>query len=309
MIAIATSVAMLVLTLCFFPHSEVAGDMGICLPSPNEWRLPGFLSWLLDACLVFISLVMVSTTNRRYNFIPSTAYAMPALLAVLVASCCPATVFLSTSTLLMAVNIVAISILLGTYESHNATRQFFLISSLLAVGSMVQYAFLMMMPVYVAGGLLMKSFRFREMAAFLLGIIAPYWIVLGLGIVPLASLRVPDTLRVVDTTQVDHTLFIALLSGGIMSALALIFSLYNSMRLLMRNSRPRSMHAAIMVMGMMSMLCMIFNFNNFMAYVGSIALWFSIETAMMFELYEVRAKRVWTGVLSAIFVTLFIFFL
>ena len=29
----------------------VPGDYGICLPSPNQWHIPSFLSWLLAAAV------------------------------------------------------------------------------------------------------------------------------------------------------------------------------------------------------------------------------------------------------------------
>ena len=297
---------MLVLTVCVFAAPGAIGDVGICLPSPNEWHIPKFIGWVLDSVLIFLSIAVISSANRQYNFIPTSDYVMPSMMAILLCSSCITTATISTSTILMATNIVALYILFETYESYNASKEFFIMASILAVGSMFQYAFLMMIPVYIVGGILMKSLRIREVIAFILGLIAPYWVLIGFGVVPFPSLQMPDTLKVLSTAKADQDLFMALVAGGIMSLLGVIFALYNSLRLLMRNARPRSMHATINVMGIICTVCMILNFNNFVSYLGSIALWLAIETATMLELYEVRSPRLWMLGISTIFIILFI---
>lgn len=309
MAAVTVSVAMLVITLCLFAPPGAMGDMGLCLPSPNEWQIPKFLGWCLNSVLVFISVAVISSANRQYNLIPGSDYVLPALLTVLLCSCCITTATISTSTILMATNIAALYILFETYESYNASRQFFVMASILSVGSMFQYAFLMMIPVYILGGVLMKSLRIRETIAFLLGLVAPYWVFIGLGIVPFPSLQMPDTLRVLSTARADRVLGIALIAGSVTAILGVILAVYNSLRLLMRNARPRSMHATISLMGIVCTLCMLLNFNNFVSYLGTLALWLSLEIAMTFSLYEVRGQRFWIGIVSAFCIAVFILFL
>lgn len=304
--AIAVSAVMLILTVCLFAAPGASGDVGLSLPSPNEWHIPKFIGWVLNSSLIFLSIAVITSANRQYNFIPSAGYALPALMPILVCSCCITTATISTSTILMATNIAALFILFGTYESYNASKEFFILATLFSVGSMFQYAFLMMIPVYIIGGIMMKSLRVRETVAFILGLIAPYWILVGLDIVPSPSLRMPDTLKVLSTARGDSDLFIALLGGIIMSIMGVVVAIYNSLRLLMRNARPRSMHATVNVMGFVSVLCMVLNFNNFVSYLGTIALWLAIETAMMFELYHTRSPRLWTAGISAVFIILFI---
>lgn len=300
---------MLILTVCIFAAPGAAGDVGLCLPSPNEWHIPKFIGWVLNGSLIFLSIAVVSQANRQYNFIPSSDYALPALLSILLCSCCITTATISTSTILMATNIVGLYILFGTYESYNASIEFFILASLLAVGSMFQYAFLMMIPVYIVGGIMMKSLRIREVVAFILGLIAPYWVLVGLDIVPMPKFDTPHTLKVLSEAHASHDLYIALVSGIIMSILGFFVAIYNSLRLLMRNARPRSMHGTINVMGIVCALCMILNFNNFVSYLGTIALWLAIETAMMFDLYETRSPRLWLMGISSVFIVIFIIFL
>lgn len=305
--SIAISVILLILTLCLSPNFVPAGDMGLSLPSPNEWHLTRFIGWLLGAVVLFLCVTVISQANQEYHFVPTADYVLPALLLIFLATNALTTFRISTSTLLLATNIVTLYLLFGTYEAYNATRKFFIIGSFIAFGTMIQYAFLMMIPVYLIGGIVMKSMRFRELIAFIFGLAAPYWIFIGFGITPLENFKMPEGLQILNTSHTDH--FIALISGGIMAVLGIIFSLNNSVRLLTRNARLRAMHITINAMGLIAVLGLVFNFNNFVAYLGTISLWFAIETSLMFVLYNLRNQTFWASILSLIFLVCYFCYL
>lgn len=302
----AVSVTLLILTLLLFPPIATSGDLGICLPSPNQWHLPRFLSWLINTVLLVLSVEVMAMANKKYNFIPETRQALPAAMAFLLACNSIPTAALSTSTLLLLCNALCLFILLSTYEEPNATREFFIMGTLPAIGAMVQYGFLWMIPVYAGGGLLMKSFRLREFIAFIFGLLAPYWIAVGLGLVSPAAFRLPDVLTVFNGGAVESDIFITVLTAGIMAFLGFIFSLYNGVRLFSRNSRLRCMHMAINVMGYVAVLAVIFDFNNFVAYIGTIALWLALELATLLHLYNVRHQLVPLLLMAALFLPLYI---
>ena len=304
--SIGMSLFLLILTLLCFTPPGAAGDMGLCLSSPNEWQLPKFIGWAMNAALIYISTAVMYSANNRYSFIPSADYVLPALMAILLACTSVTTATISTSTILMATNIVALYILFETYESYNATRQYFIMASLISIGSMFQYAFVMMIPVYIAGGVIMKSLHIREIFAFLFGLFASYWIFFGLGIVPFSALQMPDGLTIFNKTQATaNDIFITVLITGLTALIGLVASFYNSVRLLSRNARVRCMHITVNIMGYICVLCLIFNFNNFLSYAGTLALWVAIEIALLLELYEVRHPRIWVGSISAIFLILY----
>ena len=279
---------LLLLTLFCFPPLSMAGDMGICVSSPNLWHLPRFGGWILNALLVFLSVVVMASANKKYNFIPEAEPVMTMALALLLTSNCLTSATLSASTLMLFANVLCLFIILSTYEEMNAAREFFIVGTLPAIGAMFQCSFVMLIPVFIGGGLLMKSFRLRELIAFIFGLAAPYWIALGLGLVATDAFRMPDILTVFHAVKVGEGLTMTLVTACIMGGLGLIFALYNSVRLFNRNSRLRCMHSTFNLMGFMSLMGLIFNFNNFPAYYGTLALWFAIESAMLLYLYNIR---------------------
>ena len=279
---------LLLLTLICFAPIHTAADMGICVSSPNLWHIPRFGGWLLNSILIFLSVAIMASANKKYNFIPEAEPVMSMSLALLLACNSLTTATLSASTLMLFANVLCLFIILSTYEEMNATREFFIIGTLPAIGAMFQCAFVMMIPVYIGGGLLMKSFRLRELIAFIFGLVTPYWIALGLGMVSPDAFRMPEILTVFHSVKVGERLTFTLVTACTMGGIGLICALYNAVRLFNRNSRLRCMHSTFNLMGAMALLGLIFDFNNFPAYFGTIALWFAIEVAALFNLYNIR---------------------
>ena len=300
------TVALLILTLVLFPPITTAGDLGLCLPSPNRWGIPHFIGWIINSVLIFLSASLMATANKKYNFIPEGDSVMPVALLILLACNCISTFTLSTSTLLLFTNVLSLFVIFSTYEERNATKEFFIIGTLPAIGAMFQYAFLVMIPVYIGGGLLMKSFRIREFIAFLLGLLSPYWIAVGLGGISPFAFRLPDSLIVFNREMVENDIFLTLIASGIMALLGFILSLYNGVRLFSRNSRLRCMHMTFNLMGYVCVLAVIFDFTNFVAYFGTIALWLAVEMAIMLHLYAIRRHMIALLLLLVIFLPLYI---
>lgn len=298
---------LLVITLFFFPPVFPTGELGLCLPSPNTWNLLRGAGWFANAVLIFLSAAVIGSANKKYNFIPEAEPIMPLALVLLAGCNAITTASLSTSTLLLFSNVLCLFIVFSTYEERNATREFFVIATFPSIGSMFQYAFLIMIPVYIGAGLLMKSFRIREFIAFVAGLVSPYWIAMGLGLVSPDSFRLPGSLILFSGGEVDHDIFLTLLSAGIMAIVGFILSLYNGVRLFSRNSRLRCMHMSLNLLGYVSVLAIIFDFTNFTSYFGSLALWTAIEIATTLYLYDIRRPQLALLILLASFLPLYFF--
>lgn len=303
---IIISAALLFLTFRFFTPLTSSGDLGICLQSPNLWHLSHLTGWILNTVLIFIAAGLISLANKQLNFVPETRPIMPFALLLLLSCNCVSNMTLSTSTLLLLCNVLCLFIILSTYEERNATKEFFMAGTLPAIGAMTQYAFIVMIPVYIGAGLLMKSFRWREFIAFIFGLLAPFWIAIGLGLVSPFSFKLPQTLTIFNQKTVESDIFYTLIAAGLMSLIALILSLYNGVRLFSRNSRLRCMQMSINLMGYVAVAATIFDFNNFVAYFGTIALWLSIETATLFHLYRFKYPSVVFALIIILFLPLYI---
>lgn len=305
------SIAFLLALFSFFltPAVHIPGDYGLCLPSPNQWNIPPFLSWFLNVLIISGVAFLLPLMNRKYNFIQTTDPLLPLAFLILIACNTVITSRLGTPVLLLAVNVLCFYILLETYEKINSTQEFFLIASFLSIGSMVEYSFLMMIPVFVAGGFLMKSIGWREFVAFGFGLIAPYWIVVGMGIVEPSQFRFPIGTPITVQLDLNPQLYRTLVSIGLAALISMIFSFYNSFSLLHGNSRVRSIHLSISIMGYICIISMIGDFNNLLAYSGTIYLWLALEMATLFSTKSFRSPQIWILSIWLLFFILYLIML
>ena len=281
------------------------GAYGICLPSPNQWNIPPFLSWIMAVLVIGATALLMVVTNKKFNFIPTTEPLLPTAFVLLLACNVLISDRIGMPLILMAVNAVCLYILFETYEKFNSSQEFFLLATFLSFGSMVEYVFLMMIPVYVVGGLFMKSFRGRELIAFIFGILAPYWIMIGFGLVDIDSFSLPVSSSLIMQLEVNADVYVALISVGFAGLIALVASLYNSITLLNGNSRVRCMHLAINFLGYICLIFMIGDFNNIMSYSATVYMWCAFEIAMLFAIHNFRNSWIWLLSLLAVFMILY----
>ena len=309
MVMLGLFLAMTGLTCAFLPPVVFGGDLGLCLPSPDRWHLHYPSSWLINTGVLLMCVAALVFTNRQFNFLQSTDNLLPAAFLILLACNPLVTKSVCTSTLLLAVNMTCLRILFDTYRKPNASQDYFLIASLLALGSMVEYAFIPMMVAFVAAGFWMKSFGIREAVAFLLGIVAPFWTGIGIGLIPISDFRIPQFSTLFDSFSPNSDLFVVVVSLGFTIITAILLSLSNSLRLYSGNSKVRAMNNAVNMMGYVCAICIAVDFTNMLAYAGTLYLWASLQLANMFSLNRQHVSRFWAWLLFLIYIGFYLWIL
>jgi hypothetical protein len=305
-LAVIIMAAMCCAALFFGPTARVSGETGICLPSPNLWNIPPVWSWAANTLLLGLIAAGAFLLNRHHNFIRSTEPVLPAMFLVLAASTPWTDTYLSTSTILCAVNLVAISILFPAFKSRNATQEMFVIATLLSLGSMIQYAFLPFIVAYVIGAILMKAFRIKEMLATLMGLVAPYWVGVGLGLIPPDWFRMPDITNLFSGFAQAQDLFVLMLSAGLAIFAGIILGLNNSIKLYAGNSRINALNMTITLVGMVSIICVIVDFTNMMAYLATLYFTLAVQIGNLCALWTFRREWLVAAVPAAVYVALFL---
>ena len=247
--------------------------------------------------------------NRHYNFIRSTQPVLPALFVVLAASNPWATSYLSSSTIVCAVNLLAISIMFSCFRLCNATQQLFVVATLISVGSMFQYAFIPYILAYVASAIQMKAFRIKEFLAMGMGLIAPYWVGIGLGLVRLDSFSMPEITNLFNGFAHASDIFTLLLSAVVAIFLGLILGLNNSIKLYAGNSRVNSMNLTISLVGVVSIICIIIDFSNMMAYLTTLYLTVAVQVANLGALWHFKREWLLTFIPGVIYIVFFVILL
>lgn len=306
LLSIGAAFILLLLTLCLYHPVAAESTTGLCLASPAQWNIPRFLGWFLDTLAIALAVFLITESNKKFLFVHEGEPVVSMGLLLIAACSCPTTVLLSSSTLMLLVNVGILFLLFLSYESWNASRSFFLMASTIAIGSMFQYAFLFMIPVCIGGGLMMKSFHIRELFAFIFGLAAPYWIAIGLGWVSFDSFRSLEIHTAFSAGRLDASTVPAFVGSAILAIGALVMALYNGLRLYSRNSRLRCMHLTINLLGMVAGFALIFDHSNFLTYYGTLSLWFAVEIASVFDLYQLRKPQIALLISLLIFLPIYI---
>lgn len=297
------ALAMIGVALFFFSPALPLSDFGICIPSPSLWKFPIPLSIGLNIFLLIGVIILLISINRRYILVQGGGMMLEMAFISLVAANPFISASFNASTLLLLVNVISMSVLFGTFRKLNATQDFFFIATLLSVGSMMQYAFVPMIPAYIIGGFFLGSLRFKEFLAFGMGLIAPYWVALGLGIIDIADFRTPTLLSIFTNENARLDILIMMIATGLTLLLATFMSLNNAVRLFAGNSRIRKCNNVLNILGYLCALCMLIDFNNFFAYQGTFYLWCAVQTGNFLYFNRLRHPRLAAWIMLSVLCT------
>lgn len=272
------------------PGSPLAATSGICFPGAAEWSIAPWLSSLINMLLLLVCALGMGALNREYHFV-QTDEALLTVMTLVIAASCPWDVQrLCGGTLLLAANAFAFALLFGGSEHKDNTQRIFAASSTLALGSTFDTAFVPFIVALIASTLVLKILRLRELAALILGLAAPYWAIIGLGIRMPASFSFPMELGFMPLNEMPSDLFVIAIATLSTIAWSLPAGIANALKLLRTNARTRRFNTTIAIFGIVAIAGCIFNFANLTAYLPTLALIASVQFCNALALYPGRTS-------------------
>lgn len=308
MLGAVTALAMSVAAWLVSPPQPVTdAALGICLPSPSQWNVVPVSAWIVNTVAVLALAALMVLLGRTYNFTRGNGNVFPVVFLVMTASDPWLMTQFGTPTLLCAAAMACMWLLASAYKSDNATQQVFVAATLISIGSMAEYAFLVLVPACIASMAALKVFRWRELTALAMGLCAPYWICLGFGWVDLADLRVPQLHCFAIPADWGPSVYPQI--AGVL--LAMVFGLMTGLNSFVRfyagNSRILALNGMVMMLGMCCMGAMIVDTANAMAYQTTLYLAVGVQVANVFGMWPMRRPGLLLAVYALIYVLLFIF--
>lgn len=286
----------------FVGHPDVLkGELGICFPSPNTWILPPVFSRILNILLILIIGIGLNLFNKAYNFINTTDPILPTAFILLCALNPWIDALLSSSVIMAGANLLCLIILFGCYESRNATREIFVVGTIIALGSMFQYAFVGLIIAYLLIFMTLRIFSFKSFIAFIMGLISPYWIGVGFGLIPIEAFSLPTFTNMFEDFAPRQALLAGVLNFGVTCLLTIIILFYNSVMLYAGNTRRRRFNTSIIILGLTCMVCVACDSQNMPVYMATIYMAFSVVLANLFALHRIRHPRTLLGFLLILY--------
>lgn len=288
------------------PAESFMKPEGLCFPAPNQWIENGNISCIVNIALIVGAALGVQLLNRTYNFIANTDTVMGCALMLFCSTNPYISSLLNQSVIIAVMNIVILFILFDCFRIRKSMNELFLVGTLLAITSMFAYGAL----VFVVGALVMaimlECLTFRGILALFIGLLAPYIIVLGFGIVNFTDFKLPEIETVFTYDFYSHGHFMLWLNAGMTILILTLCTLYNAVGLYVGNTRRRRLCNCIMMLGWVSVIGMVVDANNMTAYLATLYLALASQLANLFALNQMKSHYTLVVVVSIAYICSFI---
>lgn len=241
------------------------GNQGICLPSPGTWQLPPWLGIVINAALNILIMIMMTVVNKIFNVLRSLTWLHLGLFAMMQAAVPREVVTLNGGTMLALAVITCMYLLFRSYAEPHRVRHVFMAFLLLSLGATMQYCFVVFVPVLWLVTAQMRILNLRTLLASLLGLLTPWILLLGSGLVAPGHIHLPVITSIFSALNLNSTLYLLVVSG--LTAFVLITSIgLNVLKTIAYNARSRAYNGALTIVAIVAIAAMALNYNNMTAY-------------------------------------------
>lgn len=296
---IAVMVASALWALDIGEVNRITADKGLVFNSPDLWIADPGLSLTVNIAVLLAVVGLMIFVNKAYN-IPRTITLIFATFFTVIVSATPdLTAQLCSGTVVAAVIVASMAIMFSTFAAPSARRRVFLIFFLLSGAVAVQYAFIVYLPVFILACAQMRIFTFRTVLAALLGIITPWWLMFGSGIIGPADIHLPRFVNVLEAAPALDTVITAL-TGALTALLSLTAYMLSLLKLITYNAQMRACNGLLSLVSFVTILAMCVDFTNYLAY---LTLLDCCAAFFLGHLFVIRnAPRSWIAITAIIVV-------
>ena len=263
-----TAILMMVGARWFFATADVIhldANSGIVTPSANLWIESPYASMLVNVGLILVTAVLMLMLNQRYNLLGTVS----TLEATVFFAMCMATpdllVQFSTGIVLCIVLMLCLFLLYDTYSNTRRNGNVYLIFLLLSGMTVTQYCYALFIPVFIIGLGQMRIMSFKSLLAALLGIVSPWWVMLGCGIVSVDDIRFPELESLFASVGLNDTLHV-FAAMAVTIVITVVSWGANFMRMLSYNAHKRAYAGSITLVTLFTIIITLADYPNVCAY-------------------------------------------
>ncbi len=280
---IAAVMLLIVAIVYAFSGCEPAGNgnSGSFFPSCNLWISSTTLSLLLNVACIIAAGYLLKHLNRLHGFIRADATIALSSFFMLQIATPVVTGYFSEATLMLIVVITSAHMLFATYHQRAATRSIFMVFAMLGFYAMFQFMALYLLAVFFIGFVQMRVMNLKGVIATLLGLLTPYWICYGFGIISFADFHLPDITTAWNIADVSWRL-VATCALSALATLLLLAS--NAMRIIGYNAKRRACNGFFTVLTITTIIMMAIDSANVTAYMPTFNLCFAVQVGHAFTI-------------------------
>lgn len=150
------------------------------------------LSAVINVLCLLVTGGILLAVNKVFTFVRSMTHLCVSAFFLLQLANPSGLVAFHAGTLMCLIMALTLPPLFAAYQDRHSQRSIFLVFALVATGCMFHYGFLVLIPAFLLGFLNMGVLNLKGVLAMFFGLVTPFWIVLGLGIVHPADAVAPQ---------------------------------------------------------------------------------------------------------------------
>lgn len=306
--ALAASVVSFVCALCYFlldSGSACASEPESVSISPDRWLAPGWLNFACAMACSATTVIVMLLLNKVHNIMRALTYLYVPLFLGMQLATPDVMTSLSTATMLAAVIPLCMYLLFECYRDPSATRQVFLISFLLSSFSITQYCYAIYIPAMLIGCAQMRIFNRRTVAASLMGIVTPWILVFGFGIIDPAGIRIPEFRNILSGIDFDDT-YLMLVAAAFTVVTMLVCYTLNVLRTIAYNAHARAVNGAFSVVMLFTLAALCIDIRNAALYIPLLNYSAAISVTHYFSTH--RSEKSFIAIISilAVYAVLYV---
>lgn len=279
--------------------NRITADKGLVFSSPDLWIAAPGVSLAVNVVVLLAVIGLMIFVNKAYNIPRTITLIFATFFAVIVSATPDLTAQLCSGSIVAVVILLSMTLMFSTFAAPSARRRVFLIFFLLSGAVAVQYAFVVYLPVFILACVQMRIFTFRTVLAALLGIISPWWLLFGFGIITPADIHMPRFVNVLEAAPALDTVITAL-TGGLTALLALTAYVLSLLKLITYNAQMRACNGLLALVMFVTIVAMCVDFTNYLAY---LTLLDCCTAFFLGHLFVIRnASRSWIAIVAIIVV-------
>lgn len=201
--------------------------------------------------------------------------------------------------------LLAIIPFFSTFQRPDRTRRIFLSFLLISLGSLTGYAYTVYLIVFFIGCFQMQCFSLRGLLAALTGILTPYWILCGFGVVSLSSFRMPEFINIFDALEgrdlaqiVVYTIVNLILGVG--------FGIFDIIKIYGYNGRARAYNGFWIILTIITTLFVIIDYTNLIIYLPILNCCTAIQIGHFFTINNTRRTYIPICCIYVVYIILYL---
>ena len=298
-------IAFVVMALAAFyalAHSFVAfdiGDCGLVFTSANNWIASPLTAVLFNLAVCLLIIVLMAYINKAFTIPRSITSIYATLFAVMQTATPDLTGAFAPGNVLCILISACMVLMFSSYAEPMAQRRVFLVFFLLSAAVSFQYAYIVYIPVFAVACAQMRLVSPRTVIAAIIGVITPWWLLFGFGIIAPADFHWPALASIFTAGIARHSGFI-IVAAALSAILAVAGYSLSFLKLMTYNARTRACNGLIILVCLATVLAMCVDFGNILTYLPMLNF---CSAFMLSHMFVIRNRpRAWISAATIVIV-------